>query len=474
MIDTKEYDVAVVGGGLAGLTAGWRAAQLGCRVIVVEQGADELYACNSRYAGGWFHLAFQDPTGDADALVDTLLGLAPADVNHPLIESIALNAGRTLAWLSEYGRARFIRGGPLGWHKNLLSPPRPPRSRLVWPGCGPDLLVRELGAGLSAAGGLLARGHCVERIGREGQSFVVGCRTTTGETQLTARALIMADGGFAANLLQLNEHISRHAEKILQRNAGTAQGAGISLAPGLGAALTETKSFYGHLHSSDAIDDPGLWPYPTIDYLALAGIVVNRAGDRFIDDGRDGVFVTNALAAVENPQDAFAVFDGAIWESEGREVRAPCNPLLKQLGGTMFTAPNLVELASRAGIDRERLVRTVAEYNGAVRSGNMETLSVPKSPAKIRAREISRAPFFAIPICPGITHTMGGIAINPFGAVESVDGGAIPGLFAAGSTVGGAEGGRDSFYLGGLCKAATLGLMSGEGAAQFITTGLNR
>ena len=472
MTDTSMYDVAVVGGGLAGLTTGWRAAQLGCRVIVVEQGADDLYACNSRYAGGWFHLAFQDPTGDVDALVNTLLGMAPDDINHPLIESIARNAGRTLAWLSEHGRARFIRGGPLNWHKNLLAPPRPPRSRLVWPGRGPDLLIRQLGVGLSAAGGLLARGHCVERIGREGQSFVVGCRTAKGETQVTARALVMADGGFAANLLQLEERISRQAAKILQRNAGAAQGTGVTLAPKLGAALTETKSFYGHLHSLDAIIDSGLWPYPTIDYLALAGIVVNKAGDRFIDDGRDGVFVTNALAAVENPQDAFAVFDSAIWESEGREVRAPCNPLLKQLGGTMFTAPTLTELAGQAGIDRDRFVRTITVYNGAVRSGNMETLPVPKSPAKKRAREISRAPFFAIPICPGITHTMGGIAINPQGAVECVGGGVIPGLFAAGSTVGGAEGGRDSFYLGGLCKAATLGLMCGESAAQFVTTGL--
>ena len=119
-------------------------------------------------------------------------------------------------------------------------------------------------------------------------------------------------------------------------------------------------------------------------------------------------------------------------------------------------------------------MQTVTAYNRAVRGGNTETLPVPKSIARTKAQEISRSPFFAIPICPGITHTMGGIAVNPFAAVETVGGGAIAGLFAAGSTVGGAEGGRDSFYLGGLCKAATLGLMAGEGAAQFVTTGFNK
>jgi fumarate reductase flavoprotein subunit len=69
---------------------------------------------------------------------------------------------------------------------------------------------------------------------------------------------------------------------------------------------------------------------------------------------------------------------------------------------------------------------------------------------------------------------MGGIAISPFGTVEDTSGETIPGLFAAGSTVGGAEGGRHSFYLGGLCKAATLGLICGEGVAQFVAASRNQ
>ena len=58
---------------------------------------------------------------------------------------------------------------------------------------------------------------------------------------------------------------------------------------------------------------------------------------------------------------------------------------------------------------------------------------------------------------------MGGLAITPFGALEDKAGASVPGLFAAGSTVGSAECGRNSFYLAGLCKAAALGLLYGEG-----------
>lgn len=473
MSDSREYDVAVVGGGLAGLTAGLRATQLGCRVIVLEQGKDELYACNSRYAGGWFHLAFHDPAADVEWLVGRLLALAPDDLNHPLIEAVARNAKRTLAWLTENGRARFIKGGPLDWHRNLLAPPRPPRPGLIWLGRGPDLLIRKLGANLVVAGGRLAKGHRVVQLDREPQRFVIDCKTASGNSRVTSRTLVICDGGFAANVMQLSGHISKQVVKILQRNAGTAQGTGIDLAPSIGAALTETRSFYGHLHSPGALKDPGLWPYPTVDYLALAGIVINKAGDRFIDDGRDGVFITNQLGSA-GPQDAFAIFDASMWESEGRQVRVPCNPLLEKLGGTIFRSSTLSDLAFKAGIESARLVQTVAEYNDAVRKGQTDRLPVPKSPTKSRHREICGPPFFAIPICPGITHTMGGIAITPLGAVEDASGGSIAGLFAAGSTVGGAEGGRQSFYLGGLCKAATLGLICGESAAQFVTVGSNQ
>lgn len=467
MNEGDACDVAVVGAGLAGLTAGLSAAQRGARVCVIEQGTEDHYACNSRYAGGWFHLAFHDAAADADWLVGRLLAMAPADVDHALIEAIARTARRTLRWLSEYGGARFIKGGPLAWHNNLLAPPRPPRSRLVWPGCGPDLLIRQLGAALAGAGGKLARGHEVVQIGREGDTFLVACRTATGEKFVRARSLVVCDGGFAANMMQLNERVSRQPLRLLQRNAGTARGTGLRLLPPLGAGLTETKSFYGHLHSPLAIEDPSLWPYPTIDYLALAGIVVNSAGLRFIDDGGNGVFVANELAGAENPQNAFAIFDASMWEEEGRQVRVPCNPLLKELGGSLFSASTLSELAAASDINVSNLISTVGTYNAAVRNGTTQALSILKSPTKKALREIVQPPYFAIPVCPGITHTMGGIAVSPAGAVQDTQGRSIPGLFAAGSTVGGAEGGRRSFYLGGLCKAATLGLVCGEGAASF-------
>jgi fumarate reductase flavoprotein subunit len=73
----------------------------------------------------------------------------------------------------------------------------------------------------------------------------------------------------------------------------------------------------------------------------------------------------------------------------------------------------------------------------------------------------------AIPICAGITYTMGGIAINGHGQVQQQDKTAIPGLFAAGATTGGLEGGGRLGYVGGLVKAGVFGLRAAERIAAL-------
>jgi fumarate reductase flavoprotein subunit len=100
-------------------------------------------------------------------------------------------------------------------------------------------------------------------------------------------------------------------------------------------------------------------------------------------------------------------------------------------------------------------------------------LSPPRSAKSGNPRPIETAPFFAIPICPGITNTMGGIATDGHGRVrratgnEAAPGGSvIEGLYAAGGCTGGLEGGGALGYVGGLIKACVFGLRAAEDAAR--------
>ena len=75
-------------------------------------------------------------------------------------------------------------------------------------------------------------------------------------------------------------------------------------------------------------------------------------------------------------------------------------------------------------------------------------------------------PYYAVPLCAGITYTMGGIAIDADCRVLNEAGHAIEGLFAAGSCTGGHEGGPVAGYTGGLGKAMTFGWHAGNCIAR--------
>jgi len=66
-----------------------------------------------------------------------------------------------------------------------------------------------------------------------------------------------------------------------------------------------------------------------------------------------------------------------------------------------------------------------------------------------------------MPICAAITNTMG---VDRNGAVLGRNDTPVPGLFAAGSTVGGLDGGPNAGYVGGLIKA-TIALRAAEAIA---------
>jgi fumarate reductase flavoprotein subunit len=106
----------------------------------------------------------------------------------------------------------------------------------------------------------------------------------------------------------------------------------------------------------------------------------------------------------------------------------------------------------------------VGEYNAAVDTGTLHLLSPPRRSDRYRAWPIRTAPFYALPICAAITNTMGGIVVDGDGAVLDERDTPLPGLFAAGSTIGGLDGGPNAGYVGGLIKA-TIALRAAEAIA---------
>jgi fumarate reductase flavoprotein subunit len=450
-----------------------RAAELGLRVAVLEKGTTPDYLCNSRISGGVFHVAHEDVTKPAETILAAIEHTTQGNADPRLARALAEEVGPAMAWLGGLG-GKFIRSGAQARHTLMAAPPRPLGDMLdwmtSWQGRGPDQLIRLLAQRLAEFGGVLLLGHRAQSLVMENGACVGVDVVVGGENQrLTAQAVVVADGGFQADTELLRQHISPAPQSIRQRNAQTGTRDGLRMAEAAGAALTPMEGFYGHVLSRDAMENALLWPYPLLDDLATAGIVVDNQGNRFCDEGNGGVAIANGIAAQSDPLATTVICDAVIWERSSHKphVSAP-NPKLQQLGGTIHVAETIEALAKLAGLPEATLRAAVDKHNTACATGDFTAITPARTATRREPLPITTGPFYALPACAGITFTMGGIKIDEKARVLDTQGKPIVGLYAAGSSTGGLEGGPSVAYVSGLSKAATFGKVAAETIAARL------
>ena len=466
-----KVDLVAIGGGFAGFTAAVRATELGLGALVIERGEGADYMCNSRVSTGVLHIALAPADDPPDVIAERIMTATRGTARPDLARSFADNGARTAAWMQERGAA--LEAVPRrNYGLPSLTPTRRMGAGLDWPGNGPDRFLRKLTDRLEAAGGTVLRStEAMALVMQDGACRGVEVGSAEGAATVEARAVVIADGGFQADRERLARHIARRPDAIRQRNTETGRGDGLRMAEAAGAATVGLDKFYGHVLSRDAMTNPMLWPYPQVDVICASGIVVGADSRRFVDEGLGGVYVTNAIAGLDDPLSATAIFDSTVWEQAREADLVPPNPLLVEAGGTLHRAGSIGELALRSGLDTGALEVSVAEFNEAAKAGRTAALAPARTADFYPPVPIETPPFHAIPLAAGITVTMGGIAVDGAARVLRPDDTPIPGLYAAGSTVGGVEGGPNAAYIGGLIKAFLLGLVAAETAAREIGAG---
>ena len=463
-----KVDLAAIGGGFAGLVAAVRASELGLEAAVIERGEGETYMCNSRVCTGVIHTALAPADDPPDIVYQRVMTGTGGTARPDLARTFAENGARTTAWMEEHG-ATLEATPRRNYGLPSLAPTRRMGAGLDWEGNGPDLFLRDLAKQLEAAGGTILRGtEALALVMEDGACRGVDIRNADGHSTVEAGAVVIADGGFQADRGRLSAHVTGEPDRIRQRNTETGRGDGLRMAEEAGAATVGLDKFYGHVLSRDVMTNPVLWPYPQVDVICASGIVVGSDARRFTDEGLGGVYITNEIARLDDPLSATAIFDSTVWEQAKEADLVPPNPLLLEAGGTLHAAGSIGELALRAGLDTGTLETTVAEFNAAAKGGRTDTLTPARTAGVYTPVPIETPPFHAIPLAAGITVTMGGIAVDGGARVLRPDDTPILGLYAAGSTVGGVEGGPTAAYIGGLIKAFLLGLVAAETAAREI------
>ncbi len=459
-----RFDLITIGGGFSGLVTACRAGELGLKAAVLEARTEAHYPCSSRYSTGVFGVMGISLANPPEILAQAIIAGTGGTARPDLARAVAANAQRAQAWLEQEG-ARFVVHGTLAESQHMLAPPRRlDVAGLDWQGRGADLLMQRFEENLARRGGQLFRGTHVDALLVENGACVGVTATRDGKSErFDANAVVIADGGFAANRAMIATYITPRADRVLARVGPGAKGDGIVLAEAAGAAIGGFGAFYGHLHHRDAMSNAALWPYPHFDALAVASILVGPDGRRFADEGLGGVYLSNAIARLDDPLSGVIVFDAAMWHgAPGHAGPVPCNPTLQSAGARLYAAPDLAGLAAKAGLPEAALGETVRQYNDAIATHRLGGLVVPRSAGKATPLPIATPPFYAAPLCAGVTGTMGGVVIDANAQALRPDGSKFTGLYAVGTPVAHLEGGPRAGYVGGLAKGFVLGLLAAE------------
>jgi tricarballylate dehydrogenase len=482
IMDEHGFDVVVVGCGIAGLAAAVSAQERGARVAVLERAPAEERGGNTRYTGAWMRMKSDSELSDdfeehfaanGGGHVDPTLikGFLSAPEQQPgvlralsyldpgVIATFAAQAPATMAWLKTFG-IRFI---PL---PNAFPTSVQPR---IQPSGGGLALIEALAPRLEKGAGTIFYRTTARSLIQNASGAVVGVNAVARgnrPVQFHAQAVVLGCGGFEGNADMLTHYIGQRAVNLRTMSLGSHynKGEGIRMALQIGAA---SCGDFGLWHSSPM--DPRTARAGSSVYVYPYGILVNNRGERFVDEApgsTDETYESVAREIASQPGGiAYVVLDARLEDVPNyKRVIYTEQPAIE--------AATLSELASKLGILPAALEETVAGYNSACVPGPFKPKEIDRlgtqgiRPDKSNwARPIDRPPFQAYPLVSSIVFTFGGLKVNASAQVLNTDGDPIPGLYAAGETMGTYYG----TYTGAtsVMKGAVFGRIAGLDAARL-------
>ena len=492
VIDT---DIVIVGAGGAGMTAAIAAANEGRDVVIVESQAmvggnsvratggmnaaetpaqdeneftesagvektletaacewadnEAITALANTVAEQW--AAYQaNPEGYFDSVelmeLDTLIG--GHGINDPaLVEALCSNSADAIDWLAEQGIELTSVSSFGGASVKRIHRPVDSEGKTISVG---SYMIPLLQSKCEELGVEILLNTTANKILTDADGAAVGIEATDKDgatVTVNAKAVVLASGGFGANLDMVTEY-KPELEGFMTTNAAGAQGQGIDMAVAIGAGTVDMDQIQIH---------------PTVEYNSshlitegLRGdgaILVNTEGKRFIDE----VATRDVVSAAEIAQPGS--FSWLIIDQDMVDVSSVIQGYIEN--GYTFSGETYEELAEAIELDPAVFAETMNNWNATVAAGVDEEFGRTSF-----VDPLDTAPFYAIKVTAGIHHTMGGLTINPQTQVLAGDGTVIDGLYAAGEVTGGVHGGN---RLGGNAVAdfTVFGRIAGEQAAAY-------
>jgi tricarballylate dehydrogenase len=460
------HDVLVIGGGNAALCAAIMAREAGASVLMLEsaprawRGGNSMHVRNLRC----MHDAPQDVLLDAypeEEYWQDLLKVTGGNTDEKLARFVIRESSTCRSWMRRHG-VRF--------QPSLSGTLHLSRTNAFFMGGG-KALVNAYYRSAQALGVEVRYDVTVDALELDGARFVAA---RAGSQRFEASACVLACGGFESNREWLREAWGQDergewpADNFLIRGTRFNRGVLLKHMIDRGADVIGEPS-QSHCVAIDArapLYDGGI--VTRVDCVSL-GVMLNREGLRFYDEGEDfwpkRYAIWGRLVALQPGQIGYCVIDS---KAIGRFM-PPVFP-----GSRSATLP---ELARVMGLPEAAFMRTINDFNAACRPGTFDHTVLDDCategllPAKTHwARPIDTPPFYGYALRPGITFTYLGLKTNEDAAVH-FDGVPSDNLFVAGEMMAGNVLGRGYTAGVGMSIGTAFGRRAGTRAARAALQG---
>jgi tricarballylate dehydrogenase len=493
-----DYDVIVVGAGNAAQAAANSARENGAdKVLILEKASEEDRGGNTHYSGGLLRIAF-DSAEDLRAMVpdaeqeitgffEDVEPYTKDDFWGDLLRVTANKTDRDLATILIDNSYDTIR-----WMKEYVGIPMEPATslagirvgnRVKWQK-GAVIRAEAEGVGLSKHWFLKSEANGIEvryetgalDLLTDSSGTVVGVKAKgpNGIEELRAKAVVLGCGGFEANAQWRAQYLAPPWDHAKVRGTKHNQGDGLRMAFAIGAMpwgqwsgkhSTPISNEWPDFADRKRTDKSNRLSYPH-------GVMLNRSGLRFVDEGEDVGLYTYAKygGQILNQPGSMA------WQIFDQKTVQYLEPRYKT--SDPIQADTLADLLDKLEFDdRAQALRTLEEYNAAAPADGEARFDPTKkdgvataglSPNKTNwAMRLDKPPFVAYSATGGITFTFGGLKVDEHARVIGTDWRPIKGLFTCGEMVGGLF---HFNYPGGtgLVSGAVFGRIAGRSAAEGV------
>jgi fumarate reductase flavoprotein subunit len=452
----ETYDIVVVGGGYAGLAAAYASATNGASTVVIDKmpflgGNSQInggqYATHTSKIAADFYRRNNVPPDTAEQHIeDTMKGgdyLSRLDMvknmvyGGPYFFDLLLDNGLEL-------RPSIIRaGGHYGYRTYATTNSQG------------DKILEVQKKMIADAGVPVELNTKLVRIYREeeqsGKVVGIAVYTLSGLKFIKVnKALILASGGFGANVPMRSAQVPTLTSDIPTTNNVGATGEGIIYAEEAGAMTMQMDQIQLYPFANPLTGVLDVWAVLPFSGPSAGIVYIDYKGERYVNEGerRD----VNARAAqnsggfpcftilnqeiINGPPTFTTMEDIELGMANNRIFKADTLEELAQiLNRESFRSPS--GNPGTVNIAAGTLARTIETHNGYIRNGSDPVFGkvIDRS-----MHQMTSGPYYAVPQWPSVHHTMGGLVTTNKLEVVDIFGDAIPGFFAAGEVTGGVHG----------------------------------